>query len=148
MICFNTISASSNINYTIENNEINSPLGGLTGDPYSGRSLARDQNKGNCLSCHQLPVPEDDFHGNIGPSLYTVALRLNEAQLRIRLVDMKLINPFTIMPGFYKSTEKINRIAPQYEGSTILSAQEVEDIIAYLITLKSPESVNIFESYP
>lgn len=147
-IIFSSNSIASDIKYTIENYQIISSLGGLKGDYYAGRALVRDQNKGNCLSCHQLPIPEDDFHGNIGPSLYTVGLRLNAAQLRIRLVDMKLINPFTIMPGYYKSPEKINRIAAQYEGSTMLSAQEVEHIIAYLITLKSPSTVNIFESYP
>ena len=72
----------------------------------------------------------------------------NAAQLRIRVADMKLINPFTIMPGFYKSAETINRIAAQYEGSTILSAQEVEDIVSYLITLKTQANSNIYESYP
>ncbi|MCU7939425.1 MAG: sulfur oxidation c-type cytochrome SoxX [gamma proteobacterium symbiont of Bathyaustriella thionipta] len=134
--------------YIIENKSITTPLGGLIGNPYSGRLLIRNANKGNCLSCHQLPIPEDDFHGTIGPSLYTVALRLTEAQLRIRVVDMKLINPFTIMPGYYKSTEKINRIAPQYTGTTMLSAQEVEDIVSYLITLKAEDTENIYESYP
>lgn len=152
VICFNMVSASpattGMIDYIVSNEAIAAPLGGLTGDPYSGRALVRNRNKGNCLSCHQLPIPEDDFHGDIGPSLYTVALKYNAAQLRIRLIDMKLINPFTIMPGYYKSPEKINRIAPQYAGSTILSAQEVEDIISYLLTLKSAPTVNIFESYP
>jgi sulfur-oxidizing protein SoxX len=136
------------INYVIENNSIIASLGGLTGDPDAGRALVRNQNKGNFLSCHQLPIPEDDFHGNIGPSLYTVGMRFNTAQLRIRVADMKLINPFTIMPGFYKANDTINRIAAQYEGSTILSAQEVEDIVSYLITLKTQANTNLYESYP
>ncbi|MCU7799343.1 MAG: sulfur oxidation c-type cytochrome SoxX [gamma proteobacterium symbiont of Lucinoma myriamae] len=144
--CFHNASASPEtidiIDYVIENKSIIAPLGGLTGAPGSGRALVRNQNKGNCLSCHQLPIPEDDFHGNIGPSLYTVGLRFNAAQLRIRMADMKLINPLTIMPGYYRSPDSINRIAPQYEGSTILSAQEIEDIVSYLMTLKKESSTN------
>ncbi len=129
--------AGNMINYKVENHSILQPLNGLAGDPDRGRLLVRNKNKGNCLSCHQLPIPEDDFHGTIGPSLYTIADKFNAAQLRIRIADMKLINPFTIMPGYYKSTKKINRIAAQYAGKTILSAQQLEDIIAYLLTLKA-----------
>ena len=129
--------ASPEINYIIKDDSILNSLNGLTGDPYKGRELVRDRNKGNCLACHQLPIPEDAFHGTIGPSLHKISLRLTEAQIRLRVTDMKQINPFSIMPGYYRSPDKITRISPSYENCTILSAQEVEDIVSYLVTLKS-----------
>lgn len=132
--------AASNTDYVVENFAINAPLNGLTGEPENGRKLVIDKNKGNCLACHTLPIPEEDFHGTIGPPLTDIASRLNPAQLRLRIADMKQINPFSIMPGYYRDTTKINRIAAKYEGTTILSAQEVEDIVAYLATLKSNQA--------
>ena len=125
--------------YTITDNAISEPLNNLTGDPARGRLLAKNRNKGNCISCHQLPIPEEKFHGTIGPALYDISNKFNAADLRLRIVDMQRLNPFTIMPSYYLSTRYINRIAPQYEGTTILSAQEVEDLIAYLKTLKAPD---------
>jgi len=134
------VPAASNTNYIVENFAINTPLNGLTGEPENGRKLVVDKNKGNCLACHTLPIPEEDFHGTIGPPLIGIASRQNPAQLRLRIADMKQINPFSIMPGYYRDTIKINRIAAKYEGTTILSAQEVEDIVAYLATLKSNQA--------
>ena len=131
--------ASPEVDYIIKDDGITDSLYGLTGDPYKGRELVRDQNKGNCLACHHLPIPEDDFHGTIGPSLHKISLRFTEAQLRLRVTDMKQINPLSIMPGYFRSPEKITRISPLYEDSTILSAQEVEDIVSYLLTLKSDQ---------
>ncbi len=132
-----TIHASPDINYIIKDDSILNSRNDLTGDPYKGRELVRDRNKGNCLACHQLPIPEDAFHGTIGPSLHKISLRLTEAQIRLRVTDMKQINPISIMPGYFRSPEKITRISPLYENCTILSAQEVEDIVSYLVTLKS-----------
>jgi len=131
--------ASPLIKYTANGDTILKPLNNLSGDPEKGRQIVRDRNKGNCLACHQLPIPEEPFHGTIGPKLSTVALRLNEAQLRFRVVDMKQLNPFSIMPGFYRNPQKIIQISPLYENTTILTAQEVEDVVSYLITLKSEE---------
>lgn len=112
------------------------PLAGLRGDAMRGRALVIARNKGNCLACHQLPIPGEPFHGTIGPPLHGVAGRLSEAQLRLRVVDEKQINPVTIMPGYYRAPELFNQVAPEFEGKTLLSAQEVEDIVAYLVTLK------------
>lgn len=136
VVCPIHLMASPELNYTVKNDTITEPLNGLKGNAENGRKLVKNQNKGNCLSCHQLPIPEDDFHGTIGPSLHKVYQRLTEAQIRLRVTDMKQLNPFSIMPGYYRSPEKINRISPQYENSTILSAQEVEDIVSYLLALK------------
>lgn len=115
---------------------IEEPLCGLTGDADRGREIAIDRGRGNCLACHALPAPEEDFHGQIGPPLYGVALRYSEAELRMRLVDAMQVNPMTIMPGYYRHPDKNHQLAARYEGKTMLSGQQVEDLVAYLLTLK------------
>lgn len=135
-----SLPALPSIHYKVTDDAIKTSLNGLTGNPENGRLLVRNQNKGNCLSCHHFPIPEDDFHGTIGPSLSTVSLRLTEAQLRLRVTDIKRINPLSIMPGYFREPEKMNRLSPLYENKTILTAQEVEDIVSYLITLKSNQA--------
>jgi len=115
---------------------IERPLCGLKGDPARGRALAADSHAGNCLACHKMPIAEEAFHGTIGPPLDQVGARYNEAQLRLRVVDEQQINPFTIMPGFYRDPREANRVADGFWGKTFLTAQQVEDIVAYLVTLK------------
>ncbi len=118
-------------------NAIMQALCGLAGDAGRGRVVAIDRAQGNCLSCHGLPAPEEDFHGQIGPPLYGVAMRYTEGELRMRLVDAAVINPATIMPGFYRDPDDNYRMAEQYTGKTMLSAQQVEDLVAYLLSLKT-----------
>lgn len=108
------------------------PLTDQKGDPAKGRDLVR--TKGLCLSCHQMPIPEEADHGDVGPPLNEVATRLQPAELRLRVVDPKIINPDTPMPSFYK--KELHRVQKKFEGQTILTAQEVEDVVAYLSTLK------------
>ena len=132
-----TSSEPHSVNYKVTEQTIIKALDGKVGDAYSGRLLTANVKKGNCLACHHLPIPEELLHGNLGPSLVHIGDQLNAAQLRLRIVDMQAINPFTIMPSFYKSTDTLTRIAEKYEHTTILSAQEIEHIIAYLLTLKS-----------
>lgn len=115
---------------------IGAPLCGLRGEAARGRTLAADSHGGNCLACHRMPIPEEAFHGTIGPPLQGVGSRYSEAQLRLRVVDEQQVNPFTIMPGFYRDPSEANRVADAYWGKTFLSAQQVEDIVAYLVTLK------------
>lgn len=119
-----------------ENFAIAKPLCGLKGDPVRGRAIAVDTHGGNCLACHQMPIPEEAFHGTVGPPLTHVAARYNEAQLRLRVVDERSVNPSTIMPGFYRDPGLLNRVAEDYWGKTFLTAQQVEDVVAYLVTLK------------
>ncbi|RTZ72678.1 MAG: sulfur oxidation c-type cytochrome SoxX [Gammaproteobacteria bacterium] len=114
------------------------PLAGLEGDAVRGRALVVDRAKGNCLACHRMPIPEEEFQGTVGPPLYGVASRLNEGELRLRVVDEKQINPATVMPGYYRDPKTLNRVADDWWGRTILSAQEVEDVVAYLKTLDAP----------
>jgi sulfur-oxidizing protein SoxX len=121
--------------YTVVKEGIPAPLTGKPGDPVKGRQLFATPAKGNCLSCHQAPIPEELFHGKIGPELDEVGARLTAAEMRLRIVDPKSLNPDTMMPAFYK-LDGLNRVMKSWQGKTILSAAEVEDIIAYLQTLK------------
>lgn len=115
---------------------ISEPLGGLKGDAANGRKVSIHRGKGNCLACHQMPIPEEEFHGEIGPPLDGLANRYSEGQLRLRIVNMQELNPGTLMPPFYKHPDQFNRVSKKYQGRTILTAQEVEDVVAYLMTLK------------
>ncbi len=110
-------------------------LTGQPGDPVKGRAVAVHRKKGNCLACHGMPAPEQQFHGNIGPDLAGVASRYSSGELRLRLVDATIINEDTIMPAFYRNAG-LHRVLKKFKGKTVLSAQEVEDVLAYLMTLK------------
>ena len=118
------------------NTAIEEPLCGLTGDAERGKAIATDGNRGNCLACHKLPVEGVEAYGTIGPPLDGVASRLSEGFIRLRVVDTRNINPMSIMPGFYRNPDLIHRPAKLYKGRTFLTAQQVEDVIAYLVTLK------------
>jgi len=116
---------------------LESPLTDKAGDPEAGRQLFTGRKKGNCLACHVVTslLDAEQFHGEVGPPLDTVADVYSEAELRARIVNPKTELPDTIMPSFYR-TSGMNRVNKKFVGKTILSAQEVEDIVAYLLTLK------------
>mgnify|MGYP001823550162 FL=1 len=115
---------------------IEEPLCGLDGDALRGKQIVSDSHLGNCLACHQLPIPGIEAYGTIGPPLQGIASRYTQAQIRIRIVDTRNINPMSIMPGFYRDPRLINRPGKPYRGKPFLTAQQVEDVIAYLVTLK------------
>lgn len=117
---------------------INKSLTGAAGDAANGRKLAINRKKGNCLACHVMPIAEQQFHGETAPSLYGVATRLSEGELRMQIVNAKVTNEDTMMPSFYRTTG-YNRPDKKFIGKTILSAQEVEDVVAYLMTLDKDE---------
>jgi sulfur-oxidizing protein SoxX len=112
-------------------------LTGVAGDPAAGRDIMINRKLGNCLACHvNSEIPEQPFHGEVGPPLDGVADRWTEAELRAILVDVKqAMNPDSIMPSFY-SLKLGARVAEKFEGKTILGAQQIEDVLAYLMTLK------------
>lgn len=126
----------SYFDWQVDNYAINEPLGGLTGVAARGREIAGDQLRGNCVACHQLPIPEQPFHGNLGPPLAGVASRQTVGMLRLHVVDQTRFNPETVMPGYYRRAAQLNRVARELEGRTFLTAQEIEDVVAYLATLK------------
>jgi len=119
----------------VDDTSIPKSLTGKPGDPAMGRKLAINRKKGNCLACHVMPISEQQFHGNLGPSLVGVGERYDEGELRLRVVDAKVVNPDTTMPAFYRSSG-LHRVLKKFQGKTILAAQDVEDIVAYLKTLK------------
>ena len=114
--------------------EIPASLTGAKGDPVRGRAIVANRQVGLCLLCHSGPFPEERFQGNLAPDLRSAA-RLSEAEIRLRLVDPARVNPQTIMPAYYRA-EGLTRVAPSFRGKTILSAEQIEDVIAYLVTLK------------
>ena len=105
------------------------------GDPARGRAIVADRQVGLCLLCHSGPFPEERFQGDIAPSLAGAGSRWSEDELRLRIADPARLNPKTIMPSYYR-TEGLERVAPAFRGKTILSAQQIEDVVAYLATLK------------
>jgi len=110
-------------------------LTGAKGDPARGRAIVANRQVGLCLLCHSGPFPEERFQGNLAPDLTAVGARLSEGQIRQRIVDPTKVNPQSIMPAYYKS-EGLVRVAPAYRGKTVLTAEQIEDIVAYLSTLK------------
>lgn len=127
------------VSYTITDEvAINHSLTGKAGDPVKGRELAINRKKGNCLACHSMPIAEQSFHGETAPSLYGVANRLTAGELRMQIVNSKVTNEDTMMPSFYR-VWGYNRQKEKFIGKTILSAQEVEDVVAYLMTLDKDE---------
>ena len=109
-------------------------LTGAKGDPARGRAIVANRQVGLCLLCHSGPFPEERFQGDLAPDLRTSA-RLTEGQIRQRIVDPTKVNPQSIMPAYYKS-EGLTRVAPAYRGKTVLTPEQIEDVVAYLITLK------------
>ncbi len=119
----------------VDDIRIEDSLTGKPGDPAQGRKLAIDRKLGNCLACHSLPIPEQQFHGETGPDLAGVGSRLTPGEIRLRVVNPKLVNPDTMMPAFYRVVG-LNRVMKDFAGKPILTAAQVEDVVAYLMTLK------------
>lgn len=125
--------------YAIVNGAIPVPLTSETPDPRRGRDIVLDIRRGNCLICHTVPnEPEEHFQGDLGPPLAGVAQRLSPEHMRLRMVDSTQINPRTVMPAYHR-VANLNRVAEEYRGRPALSALEIEDVIAYLQTLDSPQ---------
>lgn len=107
----------------------------LTGDSQAGRSLVASRQKGLCLLCHSGPFPEEPFQGNIAPNLSDLVANLSATQLRARIMNPAITNPQTIMPSYYQP-EHLTRVSKPYQGQSILSLKEIDDVVAYLMTLK------------
>ena len=114
---------------------IPSPLTRAAPDATRGRAVVLDRATGNCLICHKVPVPSEPFQGNLGPDLAGVGTRFSAGQIRLRLVDQSRLNPATLMPPFYRTAD-LTRVDTRYAGEPALSAQEIEDVVAYLSSLR------------
>ncbi len=119
----------------IVDDAIPASLTGRPGDAARGRAIVANRSTGLCLLCHSGPIAEERFQGDIAPSLAGAGSRWSEGQLRLRIVDGSRLNADTIMPAYYR-TGGLQRVARTFEGKTILSAAQVEDVVAYLVTLK------------
>jgi sulfur-oxidizing protein SoxX len=110
-------------------------LTGARGDPARGRAIVTNRQVGLCLLCHSGPFPEERFQGNLAPDLRGAGRRWSEGQLRLRMVDPGRINPTTIMPAYHR-TDGLVRVAPAYRDKPILSPAQIEDVVAFLATLR------------
>ena len=114
-------------------------LTGSAGDPARGRAIIADRQKGFCLLCHGGPFPEEPLQGNLAPSLAGAGSRWTEGQLRLRLMDNKRVNPESIMPAYHR-IEGLNRVGANWRDRPILSAAEIEDVLAFLMGLKAEKA--------
>lgn len=120
--------------YRVEGDAIPVPLASAAGDPARGRALVMGRDA-NCLLCHAVPETGVRFMGNIGPPLSGVGARLSAGQLRLRVVDPSRLNHDTVMPSYYRVTGLV-RVAPAYQGKPVLTAGQIEDVVAFLQTLQ------------
>jgi L-cysteine S-thiosulfotransferase len=115
---------------------IDTPLTQQPGDPANGRLIVENRPLSACLLCHAGPFPAPHLQGTIGPSLDAVGSRLSTGQIRLRLVDARKLNPDTTMPPYYV-VEGLNRTGRQWQGRPALTAQQIEDTVAFLATLRA-----------
>jgi sulfur-oxidizing protein SoxX len=121
--------------YTVVGDAIPAALTGAKGDPARGKAIVLNRQVGLCLLCHSGPFPEERFQGNMAPDLKGAGSRWSEGELRLRLVDARKLNPESIMPPYYV-VDDMNRVARNFRGKPILSAEQIEDVVAFLATLK------------
>jgi sulfur-oxidizing protein SoxX len=121
--------------FTVAGDAIPLPLTSATGDPDRGRAIVADRRKGLCLLCHAGPFPEERFQGTLGPDLRGVGERLSPGQLRLRLVDSRRLNPDSIMPAYHR-TDGLHRVGAAWVGQPVLTAMEIEDVVAFLASLR------------
>jgi sulfur-oxidizing protein SoxX len=130
-----SVGAQDAMPYTVVGDAIPKPLVDKPGDASRGRAIVANRSVGLCLLCHSGPIAEERFQGDLAPSLAGAGGRWTVAQLRLRIVDGSRLNPDTIMPPYYRTTG-LQRVARPFEGKTILTAEQIEDVVAYLATLK------------
>jgi sulfur-oxidizing protein SoxX len=121
--------------YTVVDDAIPASLTGAPGDAERGLKIVTNRQVGLCLLCHSGPYPQERFQGTMAPDLKGAGARSTEGQLRLRIVDASRINAATIMPPYYR-VDDLARVAPGFRGKPILTAEQIEDVVAYLMTLK------------
>jgi sulfur-oxidizing protein SoxX len=121
--------------YRVADDAIADSLTGQKGDAARGRTVVATRQVGLCLLCHSGPFPEERFQGTLAPDLTGAGRRWTEGQLRLRIVDAARLNPQTIMPPYYR-VDGLQRVAPAFRGKPLLSAEQIEDVVAFLMTLR------------
>ena len=115
---------------------IEAPLTAVAGDARQGRAIVANRQLGLCLLCHTGPIPEERFQGNLAPDFAGSGARYSAGQLRLRMVDASRLNPDTIMPAYFRA-DGLEMVPSALRGKTILTAQQIEDVVAYLQTLRT-----------
>jgi L-cysteine S-thiosulfotransferase len=121
--------------YAIVGDAMPDSLTGTPGDAERGRTIVVNRQVGLCLLCHTGPYPEERFQGTLAPDLKGTGSRWSQGQLRLRIVDASRLNPDTIMPPYYR-LEGLARVAPAFQGKPLLTAEQIEDVVAHLATLR------------
>jgi sulfur-oxidizing protein SoxX len=134
MGCISAAAQEPLVAYEVVGEAIPKSLTGKPGDPANGRALVV-RRETTCLLCHSGPFPDQRFQGNLSPDLTGTGARWSEGELRLRMVDATRLNEATIMPPFYR-IDGLNRVARKLRGKPILTAAEIEDVVAFLTTLK------------
>jgi sulfur-oxidizing protein SoxX len=135
MLAAVTGAAAPLLSYTIAGDAIPARLSENAGDPLRGRAIVVDRQIGLCLLCHGGPFPDQKLQGTLAPNLAGAGSRWTAGQLRLRIVDASRLNPNTIMPPYYR-TEGLTRVAPAFAGKPVLSAEQIEDVVTFLGTLR------------
>jgi sulfur-oxidizing protein SoxX len=120
--------------YAVTGDAIPMSLTGAPGDPARGRATLVNRQS-TCILCHNGPFPEEKFQGDLAPGLAGAGSRWSEGQLRLRLVDASRLNAATIMPSYYR-VDGLHRVGTVWRGKPILSAEQIEDMVAYLASLR------------
>jgi len=122
--------------YVVVGDAVPRPLTEAPGDPARGRAIVADRQLGLCLLCHAGPFPEERSQGDLAPDLAGAGSRWSDGQLRLRVVDARRLNAASIMPSYHVASDGV-RVGAAWRGKPILDAQQVEDVVAYLATLRS-----------
>lgn len=129
------LSATGVSAFELQGDGMPQPLTATPGDPARGRAIVASRQQGLCLLCHSGPFPEERFQGTVATSLAGAGSRWTAAQLRLRVVDSRRLNADTVMPSFHR-TDGLQRVGPAWQGKPVLDAQQVEDVVAFLGTLR------------
>lgn len=121
--------------FAIVGDAIPASLTGAAGDPARGRTIVTNRHVGLCLLCHSGPFAEERLQGTMAPDLKGAGGRWSAGQLRLRIVDAARLNPSTIMPPYYR-TDGLTRVSPGFRGKPVLTAEQIEDVVAFLATLR------------
>jgi L-cysteine S-thiosulfotransferase len=123
----------------IDGDSIPLPLADAIADAAHGESLFVSRDGGHCVLCHQVAGLDAEFQGNVGPALTEIGSRFSSGQLRLRVVDYEQVRPGVLMPSYYR-THDLYQVSKAHEDKPILSAEDVEDLVAYLSSLKEPDA--------
>lgn len=127
--------ASTVVAFQVEGDAIPRPLVDAPGDAARGRAIVANRRVGLCLLCHSGPFPEERFQGTLAPSLAGAGARWNAGQLRLRIADPRRLNPATLMPSYHRTAD-LQQVGAAFQGRPVLDAQQIEDVVAFLSTLR------------